>query len=372
LLQSQEFAMRRTDSAHPAPGDRAFSRRAFLRHSTLLAAGGALAIQAQDTSTSLKPADTAKPTDAKPAPPIAAFPAPLMKELFDSLDSAQKTVLCLPLNHPERFRVGANWAINDQKIDDLQPAQRELVTKLFHSLCSPEGKAMFEKQMADDDKGLGRYHIAFFGTPADADFEFLLTGRHATFRANANLTDGIPFGGPIVYGHSPHGFNEKADHPDNVFWYQGKRANELFTALTDDQKKAALLDKAPREEDIKLDPRESYRGQKLGALAPDAMALAEKLLADLLLPYAESARAEVRAALETNGGLGALHLSCFRLGHDGKPADIGKDQVWDIFRVEGPGFVWHFRGAPHVHGWLHVCRKGATPRTVVFKAESAT
>jgi hypothetical protein len=28
--------------------------------------------------------------------------------------------------------------------------------------------------------------------------------------------------------------------------------------------------------------------------------------------------------------------------------------VWDNWRLEGPAFVWHFRGAPHVHVWVHI------------------
>lgn len=48
------------------------------------------------------------------------------------------------------------------------------------------------------------------------------------------------FGGPIFYGHAAEGFNEKPDHPGNVYWYQAKRANELFQALDGKQRKVAL------------------------------------------------------------------------------------------------------------------------------------
>jgi hypothetical protein len=37
-----------------------------------------------------------------------------------------------------------------------------------------------------------------------------------------------------------------------------------------------------------------------------------------------------------------------------QPGDIGNDKVWDNWRLEGPSFVWHFRGAPHVHVWANV------------------
>jgi len=34
--------------------------------------------------------------------------------------------------------------------------------------------------------------------------------------------------------------------------------------------------------------------------------------------------------------------------------DLESDKVWDIWRVEGPSFVWHFRGAPHVHAYINI------------------
>ena len=37
--------------------------------------------------------------------------------------------------------------------------------------------------------------------------------------------------------------------------------------------------------------------------------------------------------------------------------DIGNDHEWDIWRLEGPTFVWHFRGAPHVHAYVNIAKK---------------
>ena len=51
------------------------------------------------------------------------------------------------------------------------------------------------------------------------------------------------------------------------------------------------------------------------------------------------------------GGLDGLHMSFYQ------DHDIGDDHEWDIWRLEGPTFVWHFRGSPHVHTWLNVARK---------------
>ena len=37
-----------------------------------------------------------------------------------------------------------------------------------------------------------------------------------------------------------------------------------------------------------------------------------------------------------------------------KEGDIGDDGEWDNWRLEGPSFVWYFRGKPHVHVWVNV------------------
>lgn len=34
--------------------------------------------------------------------------------------------------------------------------------------------------------------------------------------------------------------------------------------------------------------------------------------------------------------------------------DLGKDRIYDNWCLEGPSFVWYFRGRPHVHVWVNV------------------
>ena len=34
--------------------------------------------------------------------------------------------------------------------------------------------------------------------------------------------------------------------------------------------------------------------------------------------------------------------------------NFADDKVWDNWRLEGPSFVWYFRGMPHVHVWVNV------------------
>ena len=68
----------------------------------------------------------------------------------------------------------------------------------------------------------------------------------------------------------------------------------------------------------------------------------------LVEPYRQSDRDEVDAMPQVARRPRACHLAYYA------QQDIGNDNVWDIWRLEGPSFVWHYRGAPHVHVWVNV------------------
>jgi hypothetical protein len=71
----------------------------------------------------------------------------------------------------------------------------------------------------------------------------------------------------------------------------------------------------------------------------------------ILAPYREADVNEAIAILKDGGGLDGLHLAFY------ESDDIGGDHEWDIWRLEGPTFVWHFRGAPHVHTYVNIGKK---------------
>ena len=54
------------------------------------------------------------------------------------------------------------------------------------------------------------------------------------------------------------------------------------------------------------------------------------------------------AILKQGGGLDMLNMAFYQEG------DLEEDQMWDIWCIEGPSLVWHFRGAPHVHAYINI------------------
>lgn len=279
-----------------------------------------------------------------------------VKRLYETLTPEQRKQICFAATDKLRDKVSANWKITEPTVDDYTLEQQDLIEGIVRGLTSEDGFERFMKQMGDDGGGLGSYHIAIFGEPDKGeDFEFVLTGRHVTMRADGNAADGVAFGGPMVYGHAAKGFNEEAGHDGNVFWYQAKRANEVFGAMDGKQREKALIDRAPAESQI-VHRGGGYPGIAVGELSSDQKELVQKVMADLLSPYRKQDVDEVMNIITANGGLEKIHLAFFKNDPAGKSADLGDDGVWDVWRLEGPGFVWHFRGAPHVHTWVNIAR----------------
>ncbi len=252
-----------------------------------------------------------------------------------------------------RTRVATNWNITPETINGgfFTDDQQAMIRQVFQGMIQPDWHDRFDQQMEDDAGGWGEdQSVAIFGQPGSDQFEFVLTGRHMTLRCDGNSADHVAFGGPIFYGHAADGFNEKANHPGNVFWPQAVVANQLYEMLDGKQREMALVQNRPqREGSVGFRGADvSYPGIPVAELAPDQREHTQKVLHKLIEPYRQADRDEVVACLQAQGGLNACSLAFYQEG------DIGDDHVWDNWRLEGPSFVWYFRGSPHVHVWVHV------------------
>jgi len=323
-----------------------FDRRDFLR----TAGAASLAAVAAGPLSSLGRA--AEPADTSP-------PESLVKVLYDTLTPGQREKLCFDwdFKHPQhgllRTRVANNWHITEPVInsDFFTGDQKAIIRDVFEGIIQPDWHARIDRQLDDDAGGFGEeQNIAIFGTPGEGQYEFVMTGRHMTLRCDGNSSDHLAFGGPIFYGHAANSlFNEPASHEDNVFWPQALAANQLFSMLDGKQRKQALVAKLPKEEAVGfLGTGQTFPGIPVPDLSADQKGLVQQVLAKLVEPYRQSDRDEVAHCLEAQGGLDRCALAFYQEG------DLGDDQVWDCWRLEGPAFVWYFRGTPHVHVWVNV------------------
>ena len=264
---------------------------------------------------------------------------------YGSLSAEQKKTLCFPFEHELRQRINANWHVTKPKIgsDFFNKDQQTVISAIIRGVTSEEGYERLKKQMDEDAGGLDEFSVAVFGEPGTGPFEWELTGRHLTLRVDGNSVDKAAFGGPIIYGHG------EETPKDNIYHYQTKQVNEVFKALDAKQSEKALVAKAPSEAAVALQGENGkFPGIAVSELSADQKQLVTKTVQMLLAPYRQEDVDEAMEIVKASGGLDKLHMAFYQ------QEDLGNDKVWDIWRVEGPSFVWHFRGAPHVHAYINI------------------
>jgi hypothetical protein len=318
---------------HSCPDCEALDRRDFLA----LAGSAALAAGALSFV----------PRGVYGAPTKTSAAESAVKRLYASLTGDQKKIVALDWNDKRRLNISANWHITKANVGTFSAEQQKTIDEIIRGVTSEDGYGRLQKQMKADDGGVNNYAVAIFGDPEKDQFQFELTGRHLTLRADGDTVPGAAFGGPIVYGHGAKGNSE-----GNLFAYQTKRANEVFAALDEKQRKAALLPRAPSENAVQLkEAGASLPGIAGSELTKDQRELVQKVLADILAPYRKEDVDEVMECVKAGGGFEKVNIAFYQTG------DLDDDGVWDVWRLEGPTLCSHFRGAPHVHAYLNVARK---------------
>lgn len=289
--------------------------------------------------------------------PAAKSAESLVKVLYDSMTPKQKEENCFEWDHKDGKRgllrtfVANNWTINNNFIhgEYYTKDQQAIIRGIFEDLIRPEWHARVDKQLEDDAGGFGVHQsLSIFGKPGEGKFELVMTGRHMTMRCDGNSTPNVAFGGPIFYGHAPED-SEGPKHTGNSYWEQAVAANRVYDMLDGKQRKIAEVGKTPREQAVAFQGASGVKaGIPLSEMSKDQVDEVKKVLAKLLEPYRQVDQEEVKKCLDAQGGLEKCSLAFFT------DEDIGADRVWDNWRLEGPSFVWHFRGSPHVHVWVNI------------------
>jgi hypothetical protein len=301
-----------------------------------------------------------------PGPWPRRAPETAIKALWNSLSAAQRQEVCFDWDHCDPHRgllrsfVANHWQVTRPNIRSafFTRKQQLLIHDIFKGLLNPEWYPRFLHQLKEDTFGHEwgeNQSIAIFGTPGGDRFEFIITGRHLTLRADGHTEGRVAFGGPIVYGHAPS-FSEGDRHPGNVFWPQAVQANKVYAMLDPRQRVRALVATRPPEDAIEFrGPAGAFPGIPVADLYADQVQELRKTLQCLVEPFRKDDRDRVEECLRQQGGLERCSLAFYEEG------TLGGGDQWDNWRLEGPAFVWYFRGTPHVHVWVHVANDPAVP-----------
>ena len=183
---------------------------------------------------------------------LAATSETLVATLYKSLREEQRKALCFSFDHPLRTEVDNNWHITDQHISAfLDKDQNQMVKDIFLGLHSRIRRDRAQTGRARQRRGgLRRLSIAL-RRARHGKFEFVLTGRHCTRRCDGDSVEGAAFGGPIFYGHAAEGFNEKPDHPGNVYCIRPARERGFPDARWQTARSPAAKGRTAKPETVK-------------------------------------------------------------------------------------------------------------------------
>jgi hypothetical protein len=279
----------------------------------------------------------------------------LIRELYSTLSDSQRAELVYPYDHGEAggvpTRLGTfNAPVMNKRIGDAYtPAQQDLVKRILKAVLS--GDEAYDRlgrhNTWDNSGSFEGCGAVVFGDPTGKDkFAWVFAGHHVTFRTDGNSAPGAAFGGPIYYGHSANGYSD-----NNVYLFQTQQAHSVFDALDEGQRKKALSTANPGDgaRAYRFRPREeSHPGIAYKELSADQQKLVENVMRALLSPFRKEDGDEVMQLIKLNGGMEKIHMSYFREG------ELPSRQRWDVWRLEGPGFVWNFRVLPHVHCFVNI------------------
>jgi hypothetical protein len=324
----------------------ALDRRDFIR-----VLGGATATLAAGSVVGATPG-------ARADAPAARTPRPaeeLVRELYRALTDEQKQQVVYPWDHREqgqsltRLRM-YNAAFRDKNIGQMyNQQQQELVERILRSISSDEEgyRRITRNGTFDGSRSLQGCGAYIFGNPMNGErFSWVFMGHHLTVRCDGNSEPGAAFGGPMYYGHSPDGYSVR-----NVFNYQTQRVREVFDALSEQQRRAAIVSGSPGEQERSVQFRDEHPGLRASELTADQKRLVEAVMRDVLQPYRREDADEVMQIVRQNGGLERIHLAFY------KDAGSNEDTRWHFWRLEGPGFVWNYRVLPHVHTFVNIAAR---------------
>lgn len=333
------------ECSEPVPGPFDLDRRRFIR----VVAGGAVGILG--SAPALARAAEEKSPGAKPA-------ETLVRELFATLTAEQKAAVVRPWEHgaenggiPTRLKTHNAPPFGKGLADQFTKPQQDLIRTTFKAILSSE--EAFERISRNgkwDNTGAFEGNgIAIFGDPSGKEqFSWVFAGHHLTLRCDGNSQPNTAFGGPMYYGHSANG-NSAA----NVYNYQTKEVMSVFDALNEGQRKQAIITGSPGDGLGALKPRLLEKppvGVSYAELDEAQRTLVAGVMRTLVGPFRKEDADEVMELIKANGGLEKLRLAFYK---DKAGEENGKN-LWDAWRIEGPGFVWNYRVLPHVHCFVNV------------------
>jgi len=292
----------------------------------------------------------------------AASHGELVTGFAASLSPAQRVQVFLPWDHPSRQLVNTLAIRKSPHIGTLFNAQQmPYVWRLWESMQSAAGVARFREPLRAEAGGLDGCVLAIYGDPASGPCQSVISGGHLELRAGTQ-TSGA-FGDGVAYGHQVG--NQQLRIPGNVWAHHSDAINLLAGLWTDEQLARAVVADKPHQLLLQVQARGGrFDGLPVTTFDEQQRAAFCELLATMFASYAPQYAEQVTSDLQHLGGIDQLSVALYAengfYGDGVRYLDVaprGDERAYfQVWRIEGPGFVLHFEGYPHVHAYLRITK----------------
>lgn len=267
----------------------------------------------------------------------------------------------VPYDHPLRQVHNRGVWIEGPWVSLLPFEARQAVVDLVHASLSERGRDRVLGQQYVDLLSLQACRLLFCGDPAEPPYQVLLSGAHLVLRLGGANREGVAFGGPQVWGDQTG--NEEVGLPGNAYRDQMGLGQALFAGLSPAMRSAARVARAPVQTLVDVQGAAGrFHGVPVADMSRSSRDQVRGILESILDTYAEPDAAYAWECIAKNGGVEAFHAADYDIDHQGgRRAGDGPSQ---IFRLESPAAVFHWRGEPHLHALLNVAMDGEEPLSV--------
>lgn len=298
-----------------------------------------------------------------------------LSALLSSMNETQRAHTFKDPQHPARQITNTIAVHTGPHIGTLfNHQQQDRIRNIYRSMLSENGLKMFHDTVNLEGKFTAS-NFTIYGknsTPL-SELQIQINGGHYMLRKGNEEQSGYAFGGPISYGQQIG--NGRFMVEGNAFKAHGDALHQFHKLLSQEERQQAYLTTPPSELDIQpLGESELIPGLAIGTTSKEARHAAKVLLDRIFDAYDKKQTAAAWAALNEHGGLDEVRISMFTDfgfyknggsysqssysqktdSQNANPSDLPYIQVW---RLEGPNSVIHFKGYPHVHAYINILSK---------------
>ncbi len=293
----------------------------------------------------------------------------LFSAFVSSLTTTQRAHTFLASDHPAR-QVTLTQAVHQgPHIGTLfNGDQVALIRAMYEQVLSSQGRAWLQNTVSLEGRFEGSI-LKIYSQDANQasvrNSQVVINGGHYMLRTD-DLNDGYALGGPVSYGQQLG--NNKFRVQGNAFKAHGDAIDLLHAALSDVERQLAYQDSPPQELLLQTQGVGGvFPGVRIGDISSPAQEVAREALNTLFAGFTLSQQSEAWSAIEDNGGIGSLHLALyqdFSFYTDGtrfselspEEQKLRGNPYTQIWRIEGPASVIHFKGYPHVHAYMNIVK----------------